>query len=332
MTTHVPKPLKFTSTINSKVELSHKPAPVIIHENNTTKKTVAQHVPKPTFKSSGFDINNIDPLLIPLIIKYGDFTTAEQARISYIVNTEFKDVLIKKVDHSGAEQQVTHSKKSHEILLECLQNNIINETNVILTHILDIITNKHKDNAWENFFFIVKKEEEPDIGTIITLLDIDVDRLKEKVSRIQKMINLLGDAIFHTTQEYKSLKLYYVAGECRVEQLNAMRTTYTATSDPLLLMQQVDDKHNYDLFVRKINSFKALVEYIMSSLMQAQALQNILESMIANIETMLEINIPAFKQQLLYANSFKSLKKSPVFVTKQTTLINNINSIIEYKE
>jgi hypothetical protein len=53
--------------------------------------------------------------------------------------------------------------------------------------------------------------------------------------------------------------------------------------------------------------------------------------MLENIETMIDINIPAFKQQLLYANSFKSIKNSPVFVTQRTTLINNIKSVLEIK-
>jgi hypothetical protein len=324
----------------------HTPNKLIVNTSQIVEPVV-KHRPKPAFTAVGFDINNIDPIVVPLIAKHGDFTSAEQARISYIINNDFKDALTKKADYSHAEQQAIYSQKSHEILLACLQNNVINETNKILEHILEIITGdgkvKPQHTSWENFFFKTdsskekrsffyrEKEEEIDPSTVINILNIATDKIHDKIPRIEAMISSLGDALFHTTQEYKLLKLYHIAGECKLELLSNVRVSQTATTDPLVLMRQVDDKHNYELFTRKVNSFKTLVEYITASLMQAQGLQNILESMLENIETMIDINIPAFKQQLLYANSFKSIKNSPVFVTQRTTLINNIKSVLEIK-
>ena len=333
MKTHVPRPLVLNSSIHVN---THKPHP-ISPPTSALSTPVVKKGPKPAFKAAGFDINAIDPTLIPLIAKHGDFTTAEQARISYIVNSDFKDAVSKKVDHSGAEQQVTHSQRSHEILLACLQNNIISETNSILQHILDIISNdeKKEHHLWEKILFIgdsKEKEADVDISTIISILDNDVNKVKSKLPSIQNMINSLGDALFHTTQEYKSLRLYYIAGECKLALLGDFQTSQVATNDPLILMQQVDERHNYGLFKRKVNSFKVLVEYITSSLMQAQGLQNVLESMVENIEMMIDVNIPAFKQQLLYANSYKSIKNSPAFVAQRTTLINNIKSVLENKK
>lgn len=349
--TRVPKPLVIHDEANlfETVQTS-KPVPInpLVPLPKTTGIEPVKKGPKPAFKAVGFDINNIDPVLVPIIATHGDYTKAEQARISYIVHTDFKDAPSKKTDHSGAEQQAIHSQKSHEILLACLQNNVINETNKILEHILEIITDdgkvKPQHTSWENFFFKTdngkekrslfsrEKEDDVDPSTVINILNIAADQIHDKIPNIEAMVSSLGDALFHTTQEYKALRLYHIAGECKLALLGEYQTNEEPTSDPLLLMKQVDDRHNYNLFVRKINSSKTLVEYITTSLMQAQGLQNILETMVENIETMLDINIPAFKQQLLYANSFKSLKKSPSFVAQKTTLIDNIKAVIEGKK
>ena len=302
---------------------------------NTPKSTGSvKNGPRPAFNVTGFNIKDIDPKLTTMIEAYGQFTLPEQARVNYIINTDFKDVFSKKVDHTAAENQVTHSKKSHEVLLKCLQNNVINETNEILAHILAVINNdtSYDMNMWERFLFKRVKVEELTTSEIISILDHEADNLRAKLPGINDMITSLDDALFHTTQEYKSMRLYYVSGECKIKLIGEYQQNQIATSDPLKLMQQVDERHNYNLFVRKVGSYRTLVEYITASLLQAQGLQNILESMVANIELMLDVNIPAIKQQLLFTNSFKSVKNSPSFVAQRNTLVDNIKSVLDAKK